>query len=92
MNDDATPAKVRLTDGLGPLLPTREGQPHTLTMTMPWEHELGHWYSPAAVQMRVDAAVAAEGERWRQAIEPVLTANEGELPHAIYVLAGFARA
>jgi len=25
MNDDATPAKVRLTDGLGPLVPERGG-------------------------------------------------------------------
>ena len=38
------------------------------------------------------AAVAAERERWRAAIEPVLNASEGELPHALYVLAGFARA
>jgi len=36
--------------------------------------------------------VAAERERWRAAVAPVLTATEGELPHAIYVLAGFVRA
>ena len=47
-----------------------------------------------AEQMRAYAAeqVAAERERWKSAVLPVLGASEGELPHAIYVLAGFARA
>ena len=45
-----------------------------------------------AVSEHVRAAVAAERERWRLAVEPVLTASEGELPNEIYVLAGFARA
>lgn len=49
----------------------------------------GTW---AAVAAAYDAGQAVERERWRQAVEPALTASEGELPHAIYVLAGFARA
>lgn len=57
MTDDATPAKVRLTDGLGALLPTRRGQPTVLTNAGP-EHgiERGHWYSPAAVRLMLEAA------------------------------------
>ena len=53
-------------------------------------------YSIEAVQVCVEAAYkagqAAERERWKSAVLPVLGASEGELPHAIYVLAGFARA
>ena len=36
-------------------------------------------------------AVAKERERWRAAVAPVLKASEGELPHAIDVLAAEIR-
>lgn len=45
------------------LLPEREGQPDVLTMAQPHEVESGHWYSPAAVREKINAAVAAERER-----------------------------
>lgn len=42
------------------------------------------------VEAQIAAAVAAERERWRAALAPVFSATEGELPHALYVLRGFA--
>lgn len=76
MNDDATPAKVRLTDGLG-LAPERAGQPRMMTIIDgAQEDETGHWYSPAAVREMLDAEAAnlraalkwyADGEHFTKA-------------------------
>jgi hypothetical protein len=61
-----------LSEGLGPLPPQRAGQASLMTITEQdvgrdielGADEVGHWFSPAAVQERIDAAVAAERERW----------------------------
>ena len=62
MTDQATPAKVRLTDGLGPLPEyAHEFRPR-------WFGDDGGF---TGAQMRLYAldAVAAERERWRDAVE-----------------------
>lgn len=53
---NATAASSPLDGRVGPLLPTRRGQPDVMTCAGP-EHgtERGHWYSPAAVRARVEA-------------------------------------
>lgn len=54
MDNETTPGALGSNAGLG-LLPERDGQPRTLTVTGPVP-EAGHWYSP----MEVRALLAAE--------------------------------
>ena len=80
MSDDATPAKVRLTDGLGPAAwaVMAFGRVQKLAVRADVADELAcKWreqdpnadalplYGPAAL----DAAVAVERERWRELLE-----------------------
>jgi hypothetical protein len=56
------PAGLVCNEGLGPLLPASTAQTDTLTLEGEQfsAYERGNWYSPAWVQRRIDAALAAE--------------------------------
>jgi hypothetical protein len=72
------PLALRLSEGLGPLPPQREGQYLTMTIcgTNDDPAECGHWSSPAHVKWRIDTAVAAERERWQARADAMARALE----------------
>lgn len=50
-NEPDRPLWLPLNDLLGPLLPERDGQARTMTVTSEDDElAMGHWYSPAAVR------------------------------------------
>ena len=65
MTTETQPAALRLSEGLGPLPPQREGQYLTMTIcgTNDDPAECGHWSSPQHVQWRIEKAIVAERER-----------------------------
>lgn len=56
--DVAGPDGSALSEGLGALLPARRAQADVMTLAGSWTatEERGHWYSPAAVRKRMEAA------------------------------------
>lgn len=84
MNNDAG-GKSASNVVLGPLPPQRAGQAHRMLRTQcgigdDCEQELGHWESPALIQRRIAAAVAAERERIADMWAGCTTEAEGHGP------------
>jgi hypothetical protein len=74
MSDDATPAKVRLTDGLGPLPERRVRHVYNEAkgyVCDAWTEEAVRAYALGEVRR----AVAAERERWTEAVMAELDGN-----------------
>ena len=76
---DGMPLAHGLSEGLGPLLPARDGQARVMTLTSDDSDNFqGHWYSPQAVAERVAAErerCAAVARRWGETHDAGVTVN-----------------